>query len=985
MTTTQTTNANSFSSDFTTLSAEGQPRPTQQFRVGTDGPIIPVEAEWDKQLQQFCFRVDELQNHLGVKVDHVKRAESGVFVNRLRDRSDEICVPHRYAVSSGILEVYTNTGPPRPSSTNNAYQSSGIINQFDRLHLQFDTASRKKQQTDTAEYLAGLQQHYPALIHCQNDAANIIAVKTNELILYPVPRRFFVILRNRNRFFKHLQLHLLCECGIYDDDLDSALEESIALSEVDSAFEATNDDDPVGPTRTHLSNHAGYKIKEPTKLCKDLGSHLLPVLKFLHYSAVFAGIVVPALASIDVSGWFTVAQSFVNYNNQSWSEPWLKTIDYVAGLCELQVHLKEDEVELTKDDIPRAIQYPEYRQYQIHLQELDPRKAYGNLIPIFCNRTGRLKYVCSDHDDDPMRTEDNPFGRLETLGRTDVQDGVQTAPGIRKVNIELVPGTTAAELNTLRKNLTKANIDNIGLSVTSITAPGSSYNEVLKLMTNHRCQSLSLVGFREFYSKISGTKNPAATRLKSLTLLCDYYTSQWEKLRMILKLCPGLRTLTIRTDYSDQLCYNIRSELPHLKRLDFFGSTHTTIIRTTKDSHGKTGYTIELNATAPPYLPSLPNEICSHLVILRLQLDPKGSLKLWLVETLRNCPRLLTFDLRVPLKHFLTLVTLLKDELRAVNTLHGTPDSRRIVRLRSAEDDHDVTMTIKFQEHAPEFNINVEMTGTKESNPPLESLFRSYGSSIRSLVANHFFDDTLAEAMIKSFYDRDSKLELLTIDPAGLTDILRLLTIMDRSPDLNEFTLSFSFLEDSTRQDLAETYLDRYSDRATGLLLRGGGRRSDWITKAIPTRSRLTEILHFEISFDEGRGRLHGEPEIRSVLQFISPPSGSAMGIPHLQSISFSSCDLTPEQWSRILINLDLRALRYLSVEDTNFGAEEMDLLIGRLPKPTATPRLIQESLAMPLDELVIKNTTLVKDMQILARLETKLLLQAPNIKVIID
>ncbi|KAH7036112.1 hypothetical protein BKA57DRAFT_475559, partial [Linnemannia elongata] len=1009
MITTQTTTANSLSSGFTTLSAEQQPPPIQQFRVGTDGPIIKLEAEWDKQLQQFCFRVDELQNHLGVQVDHVKRAETGVFVNRLRDRNDEICVPHRYAVSSGILEVHANTDPLPPRSTNNAYQSSGIINQFDRLHLQFNAASRTKQQTDTAEYLAGLQQHYPALVHCQNDTANIVAVKTNELILYPVPRRFFVILQNRNKLLKHLQLYLLCECGIYDDELDSALEESTVPSEVDSAFEASGGDDPVGPTRTHLSNHAGYKIKKPTKLCKDLGSHLLPVLKFLHYSTIFAGIVVPALASINVSGWFTVAQSFVNYNNQSWSEPWLKTIDYVAELCEFQVNLKEDEVELTKDDIPRAIQYPEYRQYQIHLQELDPRKVYGNLIPIFCNRTGRLKYVCSDHDDDSMRAEDNLSGHLETLGSAIVLNRAKgeltfkmksnpmteqfyhclmVAPRIRKVNIELGPGTTADELNTLRKNLTKANIDNIGLSATSIMAPGSWYNEVLKLMVNHRCQSLSLDGFREFYSQISGTKKPATTRLKSLTLLCNFHTSQWEKLKMILKLCPALRTLTICTGYSDQLCCDIRSLLPHLKRLDFFGSMHTTIIRTTKDSYGKIIYTTELNVTAFSCLPSLPKELCSHLVLLRLHWlpDPKGSLKFLSVETLRlrDCPRLLALDLRVPLKHFLTLVTLLKDEFKTVNALHGTPDSRRIVRLRSMEDDHDVTMTIKFQGHVPEFDIKVEMTGTKESNPPLESLFRSHGSSIRSMVANHLFDDTLAEAMIESFHDRDSKLEQLSIDPAGLTGSLRLLPITNRSPDLNEFTLSFSSLEDSTRQDLAETYLDCYSDRATGLLLRGGGRCSDWITKAIPTRSLLTEIRHFEISFDEGRGRFHGEPEITSVLQFISPSSGSTMGIPHLQSISLSSCDLTPEQWRQILSNMDLRALRYLSVEDTNFGAEDLDLLIERLPKPTMIPHLIQQSLALPLDELVLKNTTLVKDMRILARLETKLLLRAPNIKVII-
>ncbi|KAF9945159.1 hypothetical protein BGZ72_001595 [Mortierella alpina] len=620
----------------------------------------------------------------------------------------------------------------------------------------------------------------------------------------------------------------------------------------------------------------------------------------------------------------------------------------------------------------------------------------------------RLKYVCSNHDDDPMRAEDKQFGRLETLGSAIVLNRAKgeltfkmtskptterfyrclmAAPRMRKVNVELGPCTTAEELSTLRKNLTEANIDNIGLSATSITAPGSWYNEVLKLMVNHRCQSLSLVGFRGFYSQISDTKKPATTRLKSLALLCSFRTSQWEKLRMILKLCPALRTLTIWTGYNDQLCYNIRSELPHLKRLDFFGSTHTTIIRTSKDSYGKIVYAIELNVTAPRYLQSLPKELCSHLALLRLHWlpDPEGSLKSWFVETLRDCPRLLTFDLRVPLKHFLTLVTLLKDEFRTVNDFHVAPNSRRIVRLRSAEDDHDVTMTIKFQGHVPEFDIEVEMTGTEEGNPPLESLFRSHGSSIRSLVANHLFDNTLAEAMIESFHDRDSKLELLSIDPAGLTGSLPLLTITDRSPDLNEFTLSFSSLEDSTRQDLAETYLDRYSDRATGLLLRGGGRRSDWVTKAMPTRSRLTKIRHFEISFDEGRGRFHGEPEIRSVLQFISPSLGSAMGIPHLQSISLSSCDLTSEQWSRIMINLDLRALRYLSVEDTNFGTEEMDLLIGRLPTPTVIPRLIQQSLALPLDELVIKNTTLVKDLQILARLETKLLLRAPDIKVIID
>lgn len=86
------TNTTTSASGFRTLSAEQQSPPVQQFRVGEVGTIVPVEAEWDRQLQQFCYHVDELRNHLGVRVDHVRRAENGVYVNRLRDQNDEMYV-----------------------------------------------------------------------------------------------------------------------------------------------------------------------------------------------------------------------------------------------------------------------------------------------------------------------------------------------------------------------------------------------------------------------------------------------------------------------------------------------------------------------------------------------------------------------------------------------------------------------------------------------------------------------------------------------------------------------------------------------------------------------------------------------------------------------------------------------------------------------------------------------------------------------------
>ncbi|KAF9567286.1 hypothetical protein EC968_003266 [Mortierella alpina] len=743
MTITHTETALSRSSGLTVLSTqEQQIPPFQQFRVGADGPIIPIEAEWDKPLQQFCFRVDQLQNLLGVRVDRIKRVETGALLTQLR-HNDVICEPYRYAVSTGILEVETLPGAPPSKSISEAHEFTKVIEQFDRLYLHIKASSYAEQRSMAAEYQRVIERHYPALVHCQDDAASIEAVKIRELIMYPVPRRFFVLLRNRSRvfanpLFRPLQLYLLCECGIYDDELDSVLEERDTHLEVDSTLEVTHEDAPIGATKTHLSHHAGYRIKEPTKFCKDLGSHLLPVLKFLHYSAIFAGIVVPALASINVSGWFTVAQSFVNYNNTSWSEPWLKTLDYVAGLGQLSVDLKEDEVDLTNDDIPRAIKHPEYGRYRAHLAKLDPDGDYGNLIPNFCNRTGRLKYVCKSHDDDAIRTEDSSLDHMQALGNAVVLDRAKgevtfkmdskattkhfygylmATPSVRKVNVELGPGTTGDDFKTLRKMLTEANMDNITLIATGVNTPGPYCNEVLKIMVNHRCQSLTLYGLNEFYSQMAATKISATTRLKSLALHCSLLERQWEKLDVILKLCPALRTLTIMADYSEQLCRNIHSTLPHLKRLEFAGPTHKVVIRTSKDSYGQTFYTTELDVTTACDLISLPDGLYSDLTFLRLHWlsDPDGPLKLWLAKTLQDCPRLLTFDLRVPLKHLLTWVTLLTDEFKTVNDLHNTPVSRRIVRLQSTEDDHHVTMTVRFQGHDPQYDIKVEMVGAKES------------------------------------------------------------------------------------------------------------------------------------------------------------------------------------------------------------------------------------------------------------------------------
>lgn len=844
-------------------------------------------------------------------------------------------------------------------------------------------------------------------MHCKDDTTNLTAVKALELLLYPVPRRFFVVLHNRNRLFRRLQLHLLCECGIYDDEQELTALEITARSEVDTDFEV--EDDPVDHPRSHLSNHPGYKVKRPTEFCQDLGSHLLPVLKLLHYGAIFAGIVVPALASVNVSGWYTTAQSFVNYNNQSWSEPWFRTIEYVSELCNVQMDLNVDEAEIPEMDIPRAIQYPQYRQYQAHLKVLDPHKVYGNLIPIFCNRTGHLKYVCKDHDDDETNGEEL-LDYLETLDSSVILNRAKgqlsfllesnavtkqiyrsliDAPRIRKIDIALGSSTSGNKLKELIQKLAEANIVNIAIDGSKVKNPGSWYNNILKLMVNKRCQELRLFGFKHFYTHISGIRDSSSNRLKILVLDCELCDDHRDKLKIILGLCPALRNLTLRSVYANKLYSDIYRALPHLKRLELVGDSYTTTTRITKDPNGAAVLTTAMTFSGPRdrNLQPLAGALYPHLAILRLYwlTSLEGSFETWLTDALQCCPRLQTLDLRLPLKYFRAMVTILRLEFNAVNALHGNLDARRVTRLHSAEGEHEVTMVVTAQGPVYDFDIKIEMTGEKESNEHLQSIFRAYGPTVRSLVANCLMDDHLLGTLIGAVRNMNSNIYHLSIDPAGLSDSSLVDNIIRMSPDLIEFTLSFSSLEDRVRSEQALQYMDLYGGQATGLMLRGDG-TLDWLSQTIPVRLHLGRLLHFEIAF-EGRGGFHSEEAVALVLRFISwsPSLSFSPAVTSLHSFTLSNCDLAPEHWSRILIHLDLRALKHLSVENTNFGAEQMEILIGRLPKPTATPRLIQQSLALPLDELVIKDTTLVKDMRKLARLETKLLLRAPNMKVIVD
>jgi hypothetical protein len=55
------------------------------------------------------------------------------------------------------------------------------------------------------------------------------------------------------------------------------------------------------PHEIHLAKHDGYDLDQPTKFFEQYGPYLLTMMYMVKYGIVAAGLIVPALAKLDVA------------------------------------------------------------------------------------------------------------------------------------------------------------------------------------------------------------------------------------------------------------------------------------------------------------------------------------------------------------------------------------------------------------------------------------------------------------------------------------------------------------------------------------------------------------------------------------------------------------------------------------------------------------------------------------------------------------
>jgi hypothetical protein len=202
-----------------------------------------------------------------------------------------------------------------------------------------------------------------------------------ELHEYPIPRLFIVLPKPKRRkdkithpLTKRFRLYFLCECGEHTTGVGRG----------------------NLPNRIHLAKHEGYDLDQPNEFFERYGSYVLAMLKFLKYSTMAAGVVVPPLTLFKVFDGLDAVQKRLAMSTDTIGSLVDQTIQHIQ---DLQGTSKKDGGKATEhmrlEDV-EALEGADLRQLQLYLNDKDKGRVLGDLFRVFTHE-GHVKWVCIDH------------------------------------------------------------------------------------------------------------------------------------------------------------------------------------------------------------------------------------------------------------------------------------------------------------------------------------------------------------------------------------------------------------------------------------------------------------------------------------------------------------------------------------------------------------------------------------------------------------
>ncbi|KAG0222237.1 hypothetical protein BGX31_009261 [Mortierella sp. GBA43] len=298
-----------------------------------------------------------------------------------------------------------------------------------------------------------IQLQKQALIQIQ-----ALRVQDFELHEYPIPRLFIILRRPpgtiQNPFSDPFRLYFLCDCGSHTTPANS--------EEVH---------------KVHLAKHDGYDLHRPSEFFQKYGDYLLGMMYIIKYGIVVAGVVVPALAKLDIADQVVDTLQEMKQFGKMIAPQIDDSIKYLQDIKEEMEATANLSTGRTGFGNVEAVEGVDLRKLESFLKDKDQDRALGNLYRIVTPK-GHVKWVCYDHYRDAQKisatqefrtTVENIGGTyIEEMGRVEITISASTQAqefyeamtkvGIHELDITLRWNVTVNELQALDTAVANAKV-----------------------------------------------------------------------------------------------------------------------------------------------------------------------------------------------------------------------------------------------------------------------------------------------------------------------------------------------------------------------------------------------------------------------------------------------------------------------------------------------------------------------------------------------
>jgi len=509
-------------------------------------PMTTSSRPYETRLQTV-----DIQQSLGIRFDQLQ-VDSDMFRNQLIQGQEQLLQRHQQTHEE-LLEKLRQMEQALALERQLTLDLQEEIRHLHQLQQSAEEKLLKKQ-----EEMLDLQRQTLNKLAIILSRVKALLTQTYELHEYPIPRLFIVLpksmgLRDKltNILSERFRLYFLCECGAHN-----TLDGGKTMPEV------------------HLAKHEGYDLEKPKEFFEKYGSYVIAMMCMIKYGIIAGGMVIPPLANLKILEGLEAAQQHMDYLKNNIAPLVDDTINFLQDIQRNGAFGDELSINRTEFDKLEALEGADLRQLESYLKIQDEGRVLGNLYRTVTSE-GHVKWVCLDHyrlnyRESAIRFLKNlvitNFGTfIEETGKIVIHlntniiarqfyEAMVEARGVHELEIKLKWDATMDDLRELSSAVTRANVVRLTVDGTFFKSPtidvvnrGRRFDPVLKLASNARVQYLELIGFEDFFTRVTKYTMPAP-KLRVFSIEWKYPLEEKaiKFLNGFLGYCSGLTDIKLK-------------------------------------------------------------------------------------------------------------------------------------------------------------------------------------------------------------------------------------------------------------------------------------------------------------------------------------------------------------------------------------------------------------------------------------------------------